>query len=102
VPEEDAGAYAPRPAPVRSSAALNPGNSLAAEHQIDMALLATSADLQEFVRWRLGLTEEAPPQLIDGWRGEILGQPLIELLEGTRVIRVADGNSPKPLRKEIP
>lgn len=73
------------------------GNSLAAEHQIDMALLATSADLQEFVRWRLGLNDEAPPQLMEGWRGEILGQPMIELLDGKRVIRVADANSPKPL-----
>ena len=75
-------------------------NSLATEHQVDMALLATSADLQEFVRWRLGLTTEAPSQLVESWRGEILGQPMIELLEGKRVIRVADPNSPRPLRIE--
>ncbi|MGE0686388.1 MAG: ribonuclease D [Dehalococcoidia bacterium] len=72
-------------------------NSLASEHQVDIALLATVADLQEVVRWRLGLTDEAPPQLLEGWRGEILGQPLIELLDGKRVVRVADLHSPKPL-----
>lgn len=75
-------------------------NSLATEHQVDIALLATSADLQDFVRWRLGLTTEAPAQLVEGWRGEILGQPMIELLEGKRVVRVADLNSPRPLRIE--
>ena len=77
-------------------------NSLAAEHQVDVALLATSAELQEFVRWRMGLVDEAPSQLMEGWRGEILGQPLIELLEGKRIIRVADLNSAKPLRIETP
>src|SRR6185436_16610570 len=30
-------------------------NSLAGEHQVDIALLATVADLQEVVRWRIGL-----------------------------------------------
>jgi len=74
--------------------------SLAAENQVDIALLATTADLQEFVRWRLGLTEETPGHLVEGWRGAILGQPMIELLEGKRVIRVVDPHSPKPLHIE--
>ena len=77
-------------------------NSLAAEHQVDVALLATTAELQEFVRWRLGLVDQPPAQLMEGWRGEILGQPLTELMDGKRIIRVADLNSPKPLRIEIP
>jgi ribonuclease D len=75
-------------------------NSLASEHQVDIALLATVADLQEVVRWRLGLVDEAPPQLLEGWRGEILGKPLLELLDGKRVVRVVDLDSPKPLRIE--
>jgi ribonuclease D len=75
-------------------------NSLAGEHQVDIALLSTVADLQEVVRWRLGLIDEAPPQLLEGWRGEILGQRLLELLDGKRVVRVADLNSAKPLRIE--
>jgi ribonuclease D len=75
-------------------------NNVALEHRVEMALLATTAELQEFVRWRLGLSEEVAPVLMEGWRGEILGRPLAELLEGRRVVRVADANSPRPLRIE--
>jgi ribonuclease D len=72
-------------------------NSLAAESQVAGSMLATAADLQEFIRWRLGLSDREP-QLMTGWRGEILGQPLVELLEGKRYVHVADANSPNPLR----
>jgi ribonuclease D len=74
-------------------------NSLAAEHQVDIALLATTADLQDVVRWRLGLTEERP-EVLDGWRGEILGRPLLDLLDGRSTIRVGDALSKSPLRIE--
>jgi ribonuclease D len=75
-------------------------NSLAVEHQVDAAMLATTSELQEFIRWRLGLSEEAAPLLLEGWRGEILGQPLVELLEGKRSVRVADVRSSSPLHIE--
>jgi ribonuclease D len=74
-------------------------NSLAAEHQVDVALLATTSDLQDIVRWKLGLIEERP-DVLEGWRGEILGRPLLDLLEGRSTIRVADGQSRSPLRIE--
>jgi len=72
-------------------------NSLAAESQVAGSILATAADLQEFIRWRLGLSDREPP-LTTGWRGEILGQPLVELLEGKRYVHVVDAASPNPLR----
>ena len=71
-------------------------SSLAAEHQIAGSMLATTAELQEFVRWRLGLSTFEPP-LMTGWRGEILGQPLVELLEGKRYVHVIDAASANPL-----
>ena len=71
-------------------------NSLAAEHKVAGTMLATTAELQEFVRWRLGLSTAEPP-LMTGWRGEILGQPLVELLEGKRYVHVIDAGSPNPL-----
>ncbi len=74
-------------------------NSLAAQHHVDIALLATTSDLQDIVRWNLGLTQERP-EVLDGWRGEILGQPLLDLLEGRSTIRVADAKSKSPLRIE--
>jgi ribonuclease D len=74
-------------------------NSLAAEHQVDIALLATTADLQAVVRWHLGVSKERP-EVLDGWRGEILGRPLLDLLEGRSTVRVGDTRSRSPLRIE--
>jgi ribonuclease D len=74
-------------------------NSLAAQHHVDTALLATTADLQEVVRWRLGLTKERPG-VLDGWRGAILGDSLLALLDGRSAIRVGDLRSRSPLRIE--
>ena len=73
---------------------------LAAQHQVDQALLATTADLQDLVRWHLGLGDEGRPAILDGWRGAILGQPLLDLLAGKSALRVADAQSPNPLRLE--
>jgi len=72
-------------------------NNLAVRHQIDPALLATTADLQDLVRWHLSRGEQARPGILDGWRGEILGGPLLDLLEGKSSVRVADAQAPSPL-----
>jgi ribonuclease D len=73
-------------------------NMVAAEQEIAPTLLATVADLQEFVRWHLGLSDGDPPRVVQGWRGEVLGQALVELLEGRRYIRVVEAASSNPLR----
>ncbi|MFN3649895.1 MAG: ribonuclease D [Armatimonadota bacterium] len=70
--------------------------ALSQQHQVDPALLATTSDLQELVRWRLGLTEEKPP-LLEGWRGEILGGPLLDLLDGKGHVRVGNLKEANPL-----
>jgi ribonuclease D len=73
-------------------------SGLAAEHEVDLALLATSSEVQDFVRWTLGLAEpDYEPPLLQGWRGEILGEPLRELLAGQRRVRVRNLKSPNPL-----
>ena len=73
-------------------------NSLAEEHEVDPALLATSSDLQDLVRWKLGLLPQDPePPVLQGWRGEILGHSLLELLEGKRTLRVGDLGRRYPL-----
>jgi ribonuclease D len=73
-------------------------NSLAAGLEIAPSLLATSADLQDFVRWRLGLLDEEPPALREGWRGQVLGTALVELLEGKRFVSIANADSANPFR----
>ena len=75
-------------------------NSLAVENEVDAALLATTADLQEFIRGQLGLSDGKASPLLEGWRGEVFGLALVELLQGKRFIRVGDMNSASPLRIE--
>jgi ribonuclease D len=72
-------------------------NGLAAENGIDPALLATTADLQELVRWYLAGQPEPLPQAMSGWRGEILGAPLMGFLEGKNCVRVANVKRANPL-----
>lgn len=73
-------------------------NGLAEEHRVDPQLLATTADLQEVVRWRLGIGGiEGDPFLFQGWRGELLREPFTEILEGKRCARVGNLKNPSPL-----
>jgi ribonuclease D len=72
-------------------------NGLAEEYQVDPQLLATTADLQDVVRWRLGIGGEEEPFLFQGWRGELLREPLTEILDGKRCARVANLKKPSPL-----
>jgi hypothetical protein len=60
-------------------------------------LLATTADLQELVRWHLHPDDSEKPMLMEGWRGKILGEPLSGVLEGKRCVRVGRTRSANPL-----
>ena len=71
--------------------------TIAFELQVDASLLAATSDLQEVVRWHLGSDDDGPPQVLTGWRGEILEPVLVELLEGKRSVRVRDVTSPSPI-----
>jgi ribonuclease D len=68
------------------------------ELNMAMSIIATSSDLREFVRWSLnGRQAEDRPQLIRGWRSEVCGQLLTDVLDGKIAIRVADLKSDHPL-----
>jgi ribonuclease D len=71
--------------------------NLAAETDVDTALLATTSDLQEIVRWFLDREGASLPEVLEGWRGEILQESLIGFLEGRKVIRVGNARRPNPL-----
>jgi len=73
-------------------------NGLAAEYDVDPALLATTSDLQDLVRWFLdGETAGEEPSAIQGWRGEILREPLLGFLGGKRYVRVGNIKKANPL-----
>jgi ribonuclease D len=71
--------------------------NLAAESDVDTALLATTSDLQDIVRWFLAPENTPSPEALEGWRGEILREAVIGFLEGRRVVRVGNVRRPNPL-----
>ena len=73
-------------------------NGLAAGNRVDPQLLATASDLQDVVRWRLSSAPgSGEPVAFQGWRGEILREPLLGILEGRRTLKIGDLRSPNPL-----
>jgi len=72
-------------------------SNLAAETDVDTALLATTSDLQEIVRWFLDKENTPTPDVLEGWRGQIMQETLIGFLEGRRVVRVGNVRRPNPL-----
>jgi len=71
-------------------------SNLATEADVDAALLATTSDIQEIVRWFLD-PQNPRPDAMEGWRGQILEESLIGFLEGKRVVRVGNIHRPNPL-----
>ena len=69
-----------------------------AEINVARSLVGTSEDLRELVRWHLGNHDTAaPPKLAGGWRAEVCGNLLADLLDGRISLRVSDPHSSHPL-----
>jgi ribonuclease D len=74
---------------------------LCIQHKVAGSLVANVSDLKHLIRWHLeGRPETDRPALIEGWRGELCGQLLIEVLEGRRTFRVVDPASEFPVALE--
>ncbi|MDA1018301.1 MAG: HRDC domain-containing protein [Planctomycetota bacterium] len=62
-------------------------------------LVGTSADIRDLIRWFLsGKSNRALPKLREGWRSEVCGDLLTDLLDGRISLRVVDPKSDNPLR----
>ncbi|MFQ5731563.1 MAG: ribonuclease D [Planctomycetaceae bacterium] len=68
-----------------------------AELKLAKQIVGTSADLKEFVGWHLAGRAGGPPKLADGWRADVSGELLKDLLEGRISVRVGDPESSNPL-----
>ena len=69
-----------------------------AELGLSTGLVGTSNDLKELVRWyNAGCPEDDRPKLETGWRSEVCGDLLRQVLEGKVSLRVADPSSDHPL-----
>jgi ribonuclease D len=61
------------------------------------SLVGTSADLRDLVRWHQSGGKGQPPRILQGWRAEVCGELLRDVLNGKIALRVADSNSDHPL-----
>ncbi len=68
--------------------------------RIAPAIVATSEDLRDFVKYRLDPQSDGapPPCLTVGWRAEIIGKELDELLSGKLAMVLDDPNSDMPIK----
>ncbi|MGE3315500.1 MAG: ribonuclease D [Planctomycetaceae bacterium] len=69
-----------------------------AELNVAKGLVATSADLRHLVRWHVYHDRNGTaPRLTEGWRAEMCGDLLTDVLDGRISMRVADPESDHPL-----
>lgn len=64
------------------------------------SIVGTPTDVRELVAWRLSGDAGPPPTLARGWRAEVVGQVLEDLLGGKLAIRIQDPESDRPLAIE--
>jgi ribonuclease D len=63
------------------------------------SMVGTASDVRDLVAFRLGLTngDEGPPLLGRGWRAEIVGRMIDDLLAGRVAVRIGDPLAAEPL-----
>lgn len=67
--------------------------------KIAPALVGTASDMRDLLAWKLGFGEEGEPSplLATGWRREVVGELIDDLLSGKAALRVGDLTSSDPL-----
>lgn len=78
-------------------------NSICHKQHVAAALVGTAQDVRDLIAYRLnmnGAAKDGPPLLATGWREEVVGRTIEELLEGKLAVRIEDPLSDHPLRFE--
>jgi ribonuclease D len=76
-------------------------NSMARSARVAPGLVGTVQDVRDLIAHHLGYWESAqPPLLATGWRSEVVGHAIDELLDGELAIRITDPSSEQPLSFE--
>jgi ribonuclease D len=71
--------------------------SICRSAEISPALVGTASDVRDLVAYRLGYDVGGTPLLAEGWREEVVGHLIEDLLAGKTSIRIADPLSDHPL-----
>jgi ribonuclease D len=74
--------------------------SLCRSRELAPALVGTASDVRDLVAFRLGFVNGQPPALACGWRAEVVGTLIDDLLAGQLSIRITDPLSDHPLAFE--
>ena len=64
------------------------------------SLVGTASDVRDFIAYRLGfpgVDEDVLPALAEGWRAELVGNLIDDLLAGKKSIRIVNARDPDPL-----
>lgn len=68
--------------------------------QVAPSIVGTASDVRDLIAYRQGfggVNGDEPPSLARGWRAEVVGNLLEDLLEGRKSIRIHDPTSDEPL-----
>lgn len=72
-----------------------------ARHQLSTGLVGSTSDLKALVRWHLdGQPEGRLPEILLGWRAEVCGRALLDVLSGRLALRIDDLGSEVPVALE--
>ena len=74
--------------------------SLCRSKELAPSLVGTASDVRDLVAFRLGFVNGQPPSLASGWRAEVVGSLIDDLLAGKLSIRITDPLSDHPLAFE--
>lgn len=77
--------------------------SICRTQQVAASIVGTAQDVRELIAYRLGLEDFSPddlPVLATGWRAEVVGHLIEDLLRGKAAIRITDPLSDHPLSFE--
>ncbi len=75
-------------------------SSICRNAQVATSLVGTASDVRELIAHHLGFGTTEPPALAVGWRADLVGNLIDDLLEGKRSIRIQDPQSSHPLAFE--
>jgi ribonuclease D len=72
-----------------------------AQRRIAGSIVANVGDLKGLIRWHLeGRPADRLPALLQGWRADVFGRTLLDVLDGRVALRVADPGSDFPVALE--
>jgi len=74
--------------------------SICRKAEVAASMVGTASDVRELIAYRYGFGGSDPketPSLLEGWRAELVGNLLDDLLSGKKSIRIADPRNEDPL-----